>query len=171
MCMKDFYSLFVKELKDIYNAEKQILKALPDMAKSAHAQSLKEAFHQHHKETKEQIKRLEAIANEINEDLDGAENEIVKSMLKEGHKLIKGHFDPIVRDAALINAAQHVEHYEIASYGALKAFAKHLKLTDVFNLLDDASREEGSMNKTLTSIAEGSVFQKGINDKACEKVA
>jgi ferritin-like metal-binding protein YciE len=169
--MKDFYSLFVKELKDIYDAEKQILKALPEMAKSAHAQSLKEAFHQHLKETKEQIKRLEAISQEMNEDLKGAHNEIVKSMLKEGNKLVKGHFDPIVSDAALINAAQHVEHYEIASYGALKAFAKHLKLTGIFSMLDETSREEGSMNKMLTSIAEGSVFQKGVNDKACEKVA
>jgi ferritin-like metal-binding protein YciE len=169
--MKDFYSLFVKELKDIYDAEKQIVKALPEMAKAAHTPSLKDAFHQHLKETKEQVKRLEVIAKELDEDLDGAQNEIVKSMLKEGNKLIKGHYDSIVKDAALLNAAQHVEHYEIASYGALKAFAKHLKLTDVFNLLDDTSREEGGMNKTLTSIAEGSVFQKGVNDKACEKCA
>jgi len=169
--MKDFYSLFIKELQDIYAAEKQILKALPEMAKAAHSQSLKDAFHQHLKETKEQIKRLETVSRELNEEIDGTQNEIVKSMLAEGHKLIKAHFEPMVRDAALVNAAQHVEHYEIASYGILKAFAKHLKLTDVYNLLDDSSREEGSMNKTLTSIAEGSVFQKGVNDKACEKCA
>jgi ferritin-like metal-binding protein YciE len=169
--MKDFYSLFIKELKNIYDAEKQILKALPEMAKSAHCSHLKEAFHQHLKETKLQITRLEDISQELNEDLSGTENEAVKSLLKEGQKIIKSKFDAVSKDAALINAAQHIEHYEIASYGTLKAFAKHLKFTEVFNLLDDTSKEEGIMNKTLTSIAEGSIFQKGVNDKACEKCA
>lgn len=169
--MKDFYSLFVKELQDIYDGEKQILKALPEMAKLAHSSSLKEAFQHHLKETKEQIKRLEEISKEINEKLTGGHNEVIKSLLKEGHKIGTSSFDVIAKDAALINAAQHVEHYEIASYGTLKAFAKHLKLTEVYNLLDDTSKEEGSMNKTLTSIAEGSIFQKGVNDKAVEKCA
>jgi ferritin-like metal-binding protein YciE len=167
--MKDFYSLFVKELKDIYDAEKQIVKALPEMVKSAHSPILKEAFQHHLKESKEHIKRLEEISNELNEKLTGTHNEVIKSLIKETHHLLKGDFDPAVKDAALINAAQHVEHYEIASYGALKAFAKELKLTEVYNLLDDTSKEEGSMNKTLTSVAEGNLFQKGVNDKALEK--
>jgi ferritin-like metal-binding protein YciE len=168
--MKDFYSLFIKELKDIYDAEKQIMKALPEMIKSAHSSNLKEAFQQHLKETKEQVKRLESISQELNEDLAGGRNDVVKSLIMEGRKS-KAFTDPIVKDVALINAAQHIEHYEIASYGTLKAFAKHLKLTDVYNLLDDSSKEEGHANKTLNSIAEGSIFQKGVNDKACAKVA
>src|SRR5690349_13700782 len=113
--MKNFYSLFIEEIKNIYDAEKQILKALPEMAKSAHSQNLKDALHQHLKETRDQIKRLETISKELNEDIEGAQNIIIKSMLTEGHKLIKAQLNPIVRDAALLNAAQHVEHYEIAS--------------------------------------------------------
>src|ERR1700730_1849749 len=120
--MKDFYTLFVKELKDIYDAEKQIVKMLPELAKASHASNLKEAFHRHLKETKEQIKRLEEISSELNESLSGARNEVVKGLLKEAHKIVKSNFDPVVKDAALINAAQHIEHYEIASYGTLKAF-------------------------------------------------
>lgn len=169
--MKDFYTLFVKELKDIYDAEKQIVKILPELAKASHSSNLKEAFHRHLKETKEQIKRLEEISNELNETLTGSRNEVVKGLLKEAHKIVKSNFDPAVKDAALINAAQHIEHYEIASYGTLKAFAKDLKMTQVYNLLDDTAKEEGSANKTLTSIAEGNIFQKGVNDKACEKCA
>jgi ferritin-like metal-binding protein YciE len=169
--MKSFYTLFVKELKEIYDAEKQIVKALPELAKAANSSHLKEALHQHLKETKEHVRRLEEISNIIGEDLTGVSNEGMKALLKEGSKIAKSQLDPLLRDAALIDAAQHVEHFEIASYGTLKAFAKHLKMTDVFNLLDDTSQEEGNANKTLTSIAEGSVFQKGVNDKACEKCA
>src|SRR5689334_23816357 len=140
--MKDFYTLFVKELKDIYDAEKQIAKVLPELAKASHSSSLKEAFHRHLKETKEQIKRLEEISSELNETLTGTRNEVVKGLLKEAQKVTKSSFDPAVRDAALINAAQRIEHYEIASYGTLKSFAKDLKMTQVYNLLDDTAKEE-----------------------------
>lgn len=169
--MKDFYSLFIEDLKNIYDAEKQNVKALSEMIKAAHSPHLKELFQKHLKETKEQIKRLETIGKEIGENLKGAKNETVKNLLKEKQKIMKADFAPLVKDAALINAAQHVEHYEIASYGTLKAFAKHLRLSGVYNLLDDSAKEEGNMNKALTSIAEGNVFQKGVNDKACEKCA
>ncbi|HEY2810394.1 MAG TPA: DUF892 family protein [Rhabdochlamydiaceae bacterium] len=169
--MKDFYSLFIKELKDIKDAEIQLSKGFPDLIKMTHTPQLKELLQTHHKETKEQIKRLDAVASELSEDIDGGQNEVVKSFVKEAHKIQKGNYDPVVRDAALIDLLQQIEHYEIASYGALKAFAKHLKFTDIYNILDDSSREEGNMNKALTTIAEGNVFQKGVNDKACEKVA
>lgn len=169
--MKDFYALFIKELRDIYDAEKQIAQVMPHIVKAVHAPNLKEALQSHLKDSKEQIKRLETIGTELNEDLSGCKNEVVKTLLNEAHKLIKANYDPIVKDAAIINIVQHIEHYEIASYGTLKAFAKHLKLTDIFNLLDDSSSEEGGANKTLTHIAEGNLFQKGINDKASEKCA
>ena len=169
--MKDFYCLFVSELKEIYDGEKQIQKALAEMIKAAHSVSLKECLQAHLKESKDQIKRLEEIGKEIDEDLQGAHNEVVKSFLKIKRKILQTHFDPAVRDAALINLAQHIEHYEIASYGMLKAFARHLKLVESYNLLDDSSKEEGRVNKELTQIAEGNLFQKGVNDKACEKCA
>ena len=169
--MKDFYSLFIKELKSIYAAEKQIVKALPDMIKAAHSSDLKEAFQNHLKDTKLQVKRLQDIGLDLNEDFEGPDNEIIKTYIKEARKIIKSKVGPILKDAALINAAQHIEHYEIASYGTLKSFAKHLKATEIFNLLDDACQEEGLADKALTAIAEGNLFHKGINDKACEKCA
>ena len=169
--MKDFYELFIKELKDIYNAERQIVHALPEMAKRAHAANLKHALHGHLQESKKQVERLKKIAKEINEDLKGPENEVIKSLIREGQKIMKTHYDPVVKDAALINLIQHIKHYEIASYGSLKAFAKQLKLPHVHKLFYESSKEEGHANKSLTAIAEGHFFKVGINDKACKKCA
>jgi ferritin-like metal-binding protein YciE len=163
--------LFLEELKDIYDAERQIVKALTELSKAAHSSTLKEALQHHLKETKQHVERLDEISLLLNEDLSGHSNAVVKELLKKGQKVAKSSLPGSIKDAAIINAAQHVEHYEIASYGSLKAFAKHLKMTDVFNLLEDNSKEEGNADKTLTSIAEGNLFQKGVNDKACEKCA
>ena len=132
---------------------------------------LKEALQKHLIETKQHVERLDEISLILNEDLSGHSNAVIKELLKRGQKFAKARLSGSIKDAAIINAAQHVEHYEIASYGSLKAFAKHLKMTDVFNLLDDNSKVEGNANKMLTSIAEGNLFQKGVNNKACEKCA
>src|SRR5437764_466777 len=112
--MKDFYFLFIKGLKEIYDAEKQIVKALPEMIKASHDPELKEILQSHLTETKGQVKRLQEIATDLNEDLEGPENAIIKAHIKEGQKLIKTKLDPIVKDAAIITAAQLIEHYEIS---------------------------------------------------------
>ena len=133
--MKDFYTLFISELKRIYSAEKQTVEALSHLVKAASAPKLKETFQHHLDETKNQVKRLETIATELEEDLSGNECDIMKSLLKDADKIIKAKYDPTTRDAALIIAAQRIEHYEIATYGSLKAFAKHFKLSKVEKLL------------------------------------
>lgn len=169
--MKDFFELFVTELKDAVDCERQIIKALPKMIDAATSPKLKDAFRHHLEETKIQLKRLEEISIEINEKLDHGSCEAIRGILQEGQKLIKEHYQSDVRDAALISAAQRVEHYEIALYGVLRTYAKHLKLKNVADLLDKTIKEEGDADKKLTAIAEGSFFSGGINAKACKRCA
>lgn len=169
--MKDFYNLFVNELKRIYSAEKQIAAALPKLANAASSPKLKKAINHHLKETKVQIKRLEAIASEIDEKLSGLECQIMKNLLKEAADVSKFHYDRMAKDAALIHAAQRIEHYEIAAYGTLKAFAKQFKLKEVEKLLDQTAKEESHADKTLSKIAEGQFFKSGINAEACKRCA
>jgi len=167
--MKDFHDLFIDQLRDMYAAEVLIEKTLPEMAKAAHLPKLKEAFHSHHLETKKHVQRLEKIAGDLNISLKNCHCEAITGILKEGKKLIKEDFPHQVRDAALIVSAQRVEHYEMAVYGALKAFAKHLKLEDVVRLLDESSHEEGRADKYLTEIASGNLFSAGVNEKALKR--
>lgn len=169
--MKDFYALFVQELKNIYSVEKQLIEALPKMATAAKSSKLKEAIRHHLQETKNQLERLEEIGLEINEDLRGYECVPLASMIKEAQKIIRSSFEPSVKDAALISGAQRVEHYEIACYGFLKSCAKHFKLEHVEKLLDESSKEEGNADKKLNEIADGTVFTSGVNDEAFKKCA
>ncbi len=168
MSKKDFYALFIQELKDIYNAEKQNVKALPIMAAAAHAPELKEAFRAHWKETKEHVQRLKQIARILGEDLSGSECNAMRGILKEAHKSLGMNYASPVRDASLISEAQRVEHYEIATYGTLKTFAHHLNYPRVEELLNLTIKEEGNTDKKLTKIAEGTIFSKGINVRAKE---
>jgi ferritin-like metal-binding protein YciE len=167
--MKDFHDLFTHEIRDMYAAELQIEKILPVMVEKAHNPKLKEAFNTHHKETKDQIKRLEKISAQLNVNLNNCECDAISGILKEGKKLSSEHYPPEVLDAALIISAQRVEHYEMAVYGGLKAFAKHLKLDEVLKLLDESSKEEGHADKKLTEIAEGTPFSSGVNVKAIKQ--
>ncbi len=167
--MKDFHDLFFNQLNDIYSAELEIEKALPEMAKMAHLPKLKEVFHEHHQETKQQIRRLETIAEELGLTLSPHKCDAIHGILLEGKKLLKEKFLPEVRDAALIVSAQRVEHYEMAVYGVLKSFAKHLKLDNVVKILQESSKEEGHADKKLNEIAEGTLFTTGINAKALKR--
>lgn len=169
--MKDFYDLFVKELKHIYSVENQLVDTLPKLIKVAHSPKLKEALRHHLKETKEQVKRLDAIAHELGTYIGGAKSAGLAGILKDGEKELKFHLDSASRDAAIIFAAQRVEHFEIASYGVLKAIAKHLDLDYVLKLLEVSSEEEAKANKKLNEIALGSVFNSGVNDKAYKRFA
>jgi ferritin-like metal-binding protein YciE len=135
----------------------------------AHLPKLKEVFHEHHKETKQQIKRLEAIAEELGMTLSPHKCDAIHGILVEGKKLLKEKYLPEVRDAALIVSAQRVEHYEMAVYGVLKSFAKHLKLDHVVKILQESSKEEGHADKKLNEIAEGTLFTTGVNAKALKR--
>src|SRR5262245_26249394 len=126
--MKNFYDLFNHELRDIHNAEEQLVKLLPEFAKAAHTPKLKEAFEQHYAETQEHVERLERIAKDLNIELRGRECTAMRMFADEAKKTMAADYPPDVMDAALISSAQRIEHYEIALYGTLKAFAKHLGL-------------------------------------------
>ncbi len=167
--MRNFRDLFDHELKDMYAAELQIEKILPEMEKCAHLPKLKEAFRLHHQETKNQIQRLEKIANQLDISLTHCECMGIDGILRETKSLMQADYPHEVRDAALIISAQRVEHYEIAVYGGLKAFAKNLKLNDIAKMLDESSKEEGHADKKLTEIASGTLFSGGINEQASKR--
>jgi ferritin-like metal-binding protein YciE len=146
--------LLVEELKDLYSAENQLVKALPKMAKAASAPELREAFEEHLEETKEQVGRLEEIFKSLEGSPKGKKCVAMEGLIEEGKEIISEHDKSSVRDAALICAAQKVEHYEIASYGCCRTFAQLLGLDDVGELLQETLNEEGNADKKLTELAE-----------------
>jgi len=160
MKTKGFQDLLELELKDLYSAEKQITKALPKMAKAATNDDLKAAFETHLEETEGQIERLEQIFKQL--DISFARVEKCKAMeglIEEGKEIMEEDLEPEVLDAALICAAQKVEHYEIAGYGCARTFAQQLGHADVADLLQETLDEEGTTDKKLTEIAESVVNQ------------
>ena len=167
MKKRDLFQLFIDELEDMYSAEIQITEALPKLIKQASLPELKEALTSHLKETEEQVSRIEEIFSILEMTSKAKTCEGMKGILKEGDEMVKNKAKSPVLDAAIISAAQKVEHYEIASYGTLRSFAKHLDLgRDVTELLQATLNEEGSADKKLTKIAEGSFFSEGVNEDA-----
>jgi|SRR5271166_1007997 len=148
--------LLVEELRDLYNAETQLVDALPKMAEAATSHELKSAFEHHLEETREHVSRLENIFQQI-EEATGETCEAMKGLVKEGEILLKAEGDPDVRDAGLIGAAQRVEHYEMAGYGTARSLARRLGENQVAATLQQTLNEEAEANKKLTSIAESQV--------------
>jgi ferritin-like metal-binding protein YciE len=161
--MKD---LLISELKDIYSAEEQIVKSLPNLVKAADSDDLKEAFQSHLEETKEQVERLDEIFEILQENPKGEKCEAMEGLIQECSDAIHQFPKSALRDAALISKAQRIEHYEISAYGSLRTFAKELDLKNIVNLLQATLDEEAHADKTLTKIAEGSLLTSGINRKA-----
>src|SRR5687768_9258237 len=155
--MNSLQELYLEELKDLYNAEQQILKALPKMMKAASDRELQRAFSQHEKQTQRQVKRLERIFRELGETPRGKKCKGMEGLLEEGADLIKEKPEPEVLDAGLIAAAQRVEHYEIAAYGTLRTYAQQLGHAEQASLLQETLNEEGETDKLLTSLAESSI--------------
>jgi len=151
--------LLVHELQDIYNAEGQILKALPKMAKAATHPDLKAAFDEHRVQTEGQVRRLEQVFKLLGHPVKGKKCEGMAGLLDEGKKTMEQDADPAVLDAALIAAAQKVEHYEIASYGCLRTYAEMLGYTQAAQLLQQTLEEEEAADKKLTEIGESGVNQ------------
>lgn len=147
------------ELKDLYSAELQILKALPKMAKKAESESLQEAFSAHLKETEKHVERLEKIAEILEISLTGKTCKAMKGLLEEGAEVLDEKSEnPALLDVMLIGAAQRVEHYEMAAYGTARAIAEQLGLSKVAQLLQTTLNEEGEADKKLTDICEGEIF-------------
>lgn len=149
-----FQELFVEELKDLYHAEQQLVKALPKMAKAASDPQLKSGFTKHLKETTGHARRLEKVFKLLGEKPSTKVCEGMKGLLREGQEKIDEDLPDSVRDAALIGAAQKVEHYEIAAYGTLRTYADLMERQDVAELLQATLDEEGATDKKLTQIAE-----------------
>ena len=154
---KDLHELFLDTLKDIYYAEKQILKALPKMARAANSDKLRMAFEKHRDETEGQIERLEQIFEQLGKAARGKKCDAIEGILDEGKEIMDEYADTPALDAGLLAAAQAVEHYEISRYGTLKAWAAKLDMPQAVKLLDQTLAEEKTTDETLTKIAETAV--------------
>ena len=161
MSLDSLEKLFIEELKDIYNAEKQLTRALPRMAKAAESPELRQAFTNHLKETEGQIQRLERVFKEAGQAVRGKKCKGMEGLIEEGKEMMEEDGEPEVKDAALIASAQKVEHYEIASYGCLRAYAELLGYSEAAQLLQQNLQEEEAADKKLNQLAEG-----GINEQA-----
>ena len=159
MKLDSLRKLFVHELKDLYSAENQLVDALPKMAKAASDEQLKEAFHEHLKETRGQIKRLEKIFSTLEFEPGGQRGDAMEGLIEEGEEILKekDEMEPAVLDAALIAAAQRVEHYEMAGYGTARTYAEKLGEKEAADLLRETLEEEGAADRKLTKLAERSI--------------
>ena len=160
MASEELKELYIDELKDLYNAENQLVKALPKMAKASSSEELKTGFEEHLEQTKGHVARLEKIFNALDESPKGKKCMGMEGLVKEGSEVMEEEFEGAVMDAALIGAAQRVEHYEIAAYGTARELAEVLGESNHASLLQETLDEEKETDKKLTELA------KQINDQA-----
>jgi|KBSSwiStaDraftv2_1062776.scaffolds.fasta_scaffold37863_2 ferritin-like metal-binding protein YciE len=152
--MDSLRELFVEQLRDVYDAEGQLLKALPKMAKAASSSELQTAFKNHLEQTREHVDRLETIFTSLEEEPEGESCKGMAGLLAEGKEAIEADCEDDVKDAWLIAAAQRVEHYEIAAYGTVKSMASLLDEEEAANLLEETLNEEKETDQLLTEISE-----------------
>jgi ferritin-like metal-binding protein YciE len=152
--MENLMDLYVHELRDLHNAESQIINALPKMIKAATHDELRNAFEDHFEKTKKQKERLENIFSDLNEEPNDVKCKGIEGIIKESEELLKNDTDSEVLDAVLIASAQRVEHYEMAAYGTARSFAARLGRSHDVRLLQETLDEEGEADYKLTSIAE-----------------
>lgn len=163
---KGLEGLFLDGLKDIYYAEKKILKTLPKMAKGAESQEVSEAFEKHRMETEGQVERLEQIFELLDRPARGKTCPAIDGILEEGSEILENYKGAPAIDAGLVAAAQAVEHYEIARYGTLVAWAEQLGMSDAAALLQATLEEESATDEALTALGEG-----GVNERAMAEAA
>lgn len=164
MQLNSFDDLLVEQLQDLYDAEQRLVKALPKMAEAAHSPALKGAFQEHLRQTDTHVTRLERVFQALGKSPQTKTCEAMKGLIAEGQEAISAKGDPDVKDAALIAAAQRVEHYEIAGYGCVRTFAQQLGKKDAAQILQQTLDEEMTTDKRLTSLAE-----QNINPRATAK--
>jgi ferritin-like metal-binding protein YciE len=160
--MNPLEELLQDELKDLYNAESQIIKALPKMAKAASSPELRRAFERHLEETRRQVERLDQIGDELQMKLTGKKCKGMEGLIEEGKEVMEEDLDDNAIDAGLIGAAQKVEHYEIAGYGTARTHADMLGYRRVAKLLQQTLNEEGATDKKLTQLAESVVNYEAV---------
>jgi ferritin-like metal-binding protein YciE len=163
MASGTLHDAFIDELKDTYDAEKQLVKALPKMAKAAASPQLRAAFEAHLAETREQVNRLEQVFESLDEKVRGKHCEGIAGIIEEAKGMMEEDFDDETMDAVLIASAQRAEHYEIAAYGTLVAWARAMGHTEAADLLEETLNEEKGADEKLTTLAEG-----GINQEAAQ---
>lgn len=166
MKLDSLQKLFVEELRDLYSAENQILKALPKMAEAASSSKLKSAFQTHLKETEGQVKRLEQIFESLGKSPKGKTCKAMEGLVKEGEELLSEDAEEAVLDAGLIAAAQRVEHYEMAGYGTVRSYAQLLGDKAASKLLQATLDEEGATDKKLTELAVNLINLEAVYGKA-----
>jgi ferritin-like metal-binding protein YciE len=160
MKLQNLKDLYTEELKDLYSAEKQIIRALPKMAKNATSEELAEAFEMHLEETRGHVERLEMIFRGLRTSPGGHKCEAMAGLIRETEDILQADSDPDVLDAAMIAHAQRVEHYEIAGYGCARTYGKLLGREGDVVLLQETLDEEGTTDKKLTKLAERLINQK-----------
>jgi ferritin-like metal-binding protein YciE len=158
-----FHDAFIDELRDTYDAEKQLTKALPKLAKAASNPKLREAFESHLEETQGQIARLEQVFESLDQKVRGKHCDGIAGIIEEGKSIMEEDFDETTMDACLIAAGQRAEHYEMAAYGTLVAWAQTMGHTEAAKLLQQTLDEEKAADKKLSGLAEG-----GINQRAAD---
>jgi ferritin-like metal-binding protein YciE len=163
--------LFVNQIEDLYDAENRLTKALPNMADAASSTSLKQAFQSHLAETRGHVARLETIFREVSVEPKRETCQAMKGLIAEGEEMIDATGDADVKDAALIAAAQRVEHYEIAGYGTARTIAQQIGLNEVASLLQQTLNEEKAADQKLTTIAEASVNVRATGGRAAAAAA
>ena len=161
--MGTLHDAFLDELRDTYDAEKQLTKALPKMVKASTSAALRDAFEAHLEETRQQVERLEQVFASLDEKARGKHCDGMAGIIEEGQAILGEDFDETTTDACLIAAAQRVEHYEMAAYGTLVAWARVLEHTEAADLLQETLDEEKAADEKLSAIAEG-----GINQAAAD---
>jgi ferritin-like metal-binding protein YciE len=159
--------LYIDELKDIYNAENQLVKALPKMAKTANSEELRTGFEGHLEQTRGHVQRLEQIFKELGEKPSGKKCKGMEGLLAEGQEIMGEDFEDDVMDAALISAAQRVEHYEIAAYGTVRTYAELLGEDTAAQLLEQTLEEEKETDQKLTDMA-GEINVKALGESSEE---
>lgn len=157
MILDSLQKLYISELRDLYSAENQLVKALPKMAKGASTDDLRDAFEKHLEQTETHVERLEEIFEELEENPRGKTCHAMKGLIEEGSEILDQEGDPTVIDAGIIVAAQKVEHYEIASYGSVRTFARLLGEKKAEDLLQATLDEESDANELLNQLAETTV--------------
>jgi ferritin-like metal-binding protein YciE len=155
-----------EQLEDLHSAETQLVGALPQLAQAAHHDELKHAFQEHLEETRGHVRRVEEALGELGVTTPTEECKGMKGLIAEGEEIVAKDGDPTAKDAALIAAAQRVEHYEIAAYGTARQLADDCGLDGIKDLMDQTLDEESNADKLLTKIATGGMFKAGLNQEA-----
>jgi ferritin-like metal-binding protein YciE len=168
MNLQTLNDVFAHELQDLHSAEQQLVEALPKMAAAASDEKLRTAFEEHLGETRQHVQRLEEVCSQVGISASGEPCKGMMGLIREGDEIVSASGDPTVKDAALISAAQRVEHYEIAAYGTARTLAGELGFDDAKELLDQTLDEESNADSLLTKIATGGLLRAGVNAQARE---